>query len=207
MTICILLQAIASILMTPAAYPIDAQLAQLTGQWNLAPWLGHVAYILALAAFIFHLNMRISQWRVPSRTIASRIRCLLVVAIPVTLIVLWSSPVADAEGAILLGADNDDLLKYYWVVVGTVILYMLGYAAQLALILRCDIRSRKYADFYLVGIAMAAIVVVMQVFDAFDDYPCPFTCLLWPGIGVVQCLFCLLAALSWRAKQRHTVHR
>jgi hypothetical protein len=197
-TLNIALQGCAVLLMSPwTSATLGPPLHAVFERWNVEDLLGHICLIVAVTAVIGHGLVRLTD--------EVRVQALLrrhVVA-PVTLGVplLVAVFVVTDEGyhADLFPAHVSNVwLGVYWLVLGALLVYLLGYAARVLAILRADPRSTATVDLYLISVAFGVGANVIQMGTA------------WAGIDVTlpvwvcACLgatgFAYGSARSWRAK-------
>lgn len=194
----ILLEGCALVLMSPwAATTLGPPLYRLTGLWNMQTMLGHVCAISALAAIISHVLVRLadgSQMRLLFRSrITTPVRLGLVLLV-VTFIIADEEYHADMFSA----AVNDFWLAAYWLVVGSLVIYLSGYGGRVLLILRADPRGTATAHTYLVSAMFGVLASALQMTTAWttvDVTPAVWLCACL-GVGI----FAGGAARSWQAK-------
>jgi uncharacterized membrane protein len=194
----IALQGCAVLLMSPwMSAALGPPLHGIFERWNVEDLFGHLCLIVAVTAIIGHGLVRLTD--------EVRVQALLrrhVVA-PVTLGVplLVAVFVVTDEGyhADLFPAHVSNIwLGAYWLVLGGLLVYLLGYAARVLLILRKDPRSTATVDLYLISVAFGVGANVIQLGTAWAGVD--VTLPVWVCACLAAAGFAYGSARSWRAK-------
>nr|WP_232000658.1 hypothetical protein [Mycobacterium kyorinense] len=194
----IALQGCAVLLMSPwASSALGPPLHWAFRRWNVEDLLGHICAIIAVTAIINHALARLTdQSKVQGlfRRHIDRPVCLGVA-------LLISMFVAADEGyhLDLFPAHVSTVwLGAYWLVLGGLLLYLLGYATKVLLILRGDPRSRATVDLYLASAAFGIAAAVIQMGTAWAGIDVTLPVWLCACLGATG--FAYGSARSWRAK-------
>ena len=192
-------------LMSPAASDTVGRLLHAaTGKWNLEDYLGHDCYVLAAVAIVYNALGRLADDSTVRFKIQHYVRLPVTICIPLLLAALWLSNGGSTYHADFLHMPTDPWLSAYWIVLGGMLIYLLGYGARALLVLRKDPRSQPIADIYLMASAFGVLAFTVRIFTAaFPDLVAMeggrvvwfFSCTCGAG-------FALASAQSWRRRVR-----
>lgn len=194
----ILLDGCALLLMSPwAARTLGPPLYRLTGLWNLQTMLGHVCLIAAIAAIIYHVLVRLAEGSQMRALFRRRIR--MPVRLGLVLLVA-TFVIADEEyhADLFSASANSFWLTAYWLVAGSLVIYLSGYGGRVLLILRSDPRATATAHTYLVSAVFGVLASVLQMTTAWTTADVSPAVWLFACLGVA--VFACGAARSWQAK-------
>ncbi|OBI49860.1 hypothetical protein A5707_15950 [Mycobacterium kyorinense] len=197
-TLNVALQGCAVLLMSHwAAAVLGPPLHRIFGLWNVQHLLGHICWIFAVTAIIQHGLARLAN--------ETHVRGLLrkFVARPVWLVVplLVAVFVIADEGHhpdMFAAPVTDVWLGVYWLVLGGLLIYLLGYAVQVLLILRTDPRSTTTVDLYLISAGFGVVAHVIQIGTAWAHIDVTLPVWLCACLGAIG--FAYGSARSWQAK-------
>ncbi|GBE66121.1 hypothetical protein MFM001_25830 [Mycobacterium sp. MFM001] len=197
-TLNIALQGCAVLLMSPwASATFGPRLHRILGLWNVEDLLGHLCLVVAVAAIIDHALARLTDEEkvqgLLHRHVAGPIG--LGVAILVSVFVIaderYHPDLFPAHvSTVWLGA--------YWLVLGSLLIYLLSYAARVLLILRHDPRSKSTVDLYLISAGFGVAANVIQMTTAWAGIDVTLPVWLCGCLGVTG--FAYASARSWRSK-------
>jgi hypothetical protein len=194
----IALQGCAVLLMSPwASETLGPPLHHVLGRWNVEDLLGHICLMFAAAAIIDHGLARLGdrgQWR---RIFRRHIEIPLALGLPVLVAVFI---IAD-EGYhpdLFPAHVSTAWFGAYWIVLGTLLVYLFGYAARVMLIVRKDPRSTATATLYLISAAFGLAATVIQVTTAEAGIDITLPVWLCACLGAIG--FSYGSARSWLAK-------
>jgi hypothetical protein len=167
------------------------------GLWNVQYLLGHICWIFAVTAIIQHGLTRLAEEIHVRGLLRKYVARPVWLGVPLLVAVFLIAD--EGHHPDLFAAQVSDVwLGVYWLVLGGLLIYLLGYAAQVLLILRADPRSTATVDLYLIsaGFGVAANVIQMGTSWASIDATLPvWLCACLGAIG-----FAYGSARSWRAK-------
>lgn len=180
-------------LITPLVAALwDAPLHAVTGVWGLEHLIGHLTYLIGLAAL---LHATIGRIDLPDPQQFFRRRILLpgAVAVPVLIVVFLrcapDHPVPDLI--------HDDTAPAYWLLLCATATWIIGNLMWGLSIVRCSPASRVVADIYLTALGLDGACVACLVLHAVSRFPG------WPG-WMFLCASCMGytsgAWWSWRLK-------
>lgn len=197
-TLNIALQGCAVLLMshwTSAA--LGPSLYRIFGLWNVQHLLGHICWIFAATAIIQHGLSRLVNESDERGLLRKYVARPVWLGVPLLVAVFV---IAD-EGHHLdfFAAHVSDVwLGIYWFVLGGLLIYLLGYAGRVMLILRADPRSTATVDLYLIaaGCGVGAHVIQIGTAWAGSDVALP----VWFCACLGATAFAYGSARSWQAK-------
>lgn len=194
----ILLEGCALVLMSPwASAVVGPPLHRITGLWNLQTMLGHLCLIAAIASVVHHILVRLTDDHQLRALFHSRI------TVPVRFGVLLLVPAFVIAGERsqpdLFSADlAGGRLTGYWLVTGSLIIYLSTYGGRALLILRPDPRATATVNTYLASSAFGIAGSMLQMSTAWSARD------VSPGVWLCACLavsiFAYGSARSWQAK-------
>lgn len=204
-TLNIAFQGGAILLMSPlASDTVGRALHAVTGMWNLEDFVGHDLYIVAASAIVYNAVGRLQDDHQMQRAFRQYVELPATLCIPLLLAAFSLSSAHNVYARDFFASPTDGWLSLYWVILGGILIYLLGYGARALLVLRKDPRSRRIANVYLVacasGIIACIIRIMSAVFPAFlawerGVFVWVFACACGAG-------FALSSAHSWRIKTR-----
>jgi len=194
----IALQGCAVLLMSPWLSPtLDPPLYRMVGRWNVEDLLGHICLIVAAMAIIHHGLARFPDDSHARELFRRHVKgpVLLGVGLLVAVFVIADEGYHPDLFPVHIG---NRWLGVYWLLLGGLLIYLLGYAGRVLLILRADSRSTTTVDLYLVsaGFVVAANVIQMTTAWAGIDVTLP----VWLCACLGATGFAYGSARSWRAK-------
>jgi hypothetical protein len=205
-TLNIALQGVAVVLMSPlASETLGHWLHALTGMWNLSAYIGHDAYIVAASAVVYNALGRLADDHAMQRTFKMYVERPATLCIPLLLATFSIGNGAKIYKPDFFDVPTDFWLTFYWLILCSMLIYLLGYGARALLILRQDPRSRRVANIYLVASAsgilacttriITACVPSLQAVEGGSTLVWIFAC----GCGAG---FAITSAQSWRIKTK-----
>ncbi|AXH46883.1 membrane protein [Mycobacterium phage Aminay] len=157
---------VAAVLDSPARrHVIGSRIYTITGQWHLLGWLGHVCCLLAAAALVVHVWVRLLD-AAGIRLLMARIAPVLTAAPPLMLAAIVTSPATSKRHGVsseLIAVPVDGWLTAYWVVFCTAMAYLLGLAVWGLTILRHVPESRMHAEVWLAGLTLAGAAAGVRI--------------------------------------------
>jgi hypothetical protein len=172
-------------------------LHRLFGLWNVQHLLGHICWIFAVTATIYHGITRLADETHVRGLLRKHVTYPLLLGVPLLVVVFI---IAD-EGRhpdLFAAPVSGGWLGTYWLVLGGLLIYLFAYAMRVLLILRADPRSTATVDLYLIsagcGVAANAIQMVTSWADIDATLPV-WSCACLGAIG-----FAYGSAQSWQAK-------
>lgn len=197
-SLAIALEGAALLLMSPfASADLGPPLHRILGLWNVQQLLGHLCFVIAVAANIHHVMLRLTdQARV--RPMFRRQVVVPAVLGAVLLVAVFVIADADFHADLFSHDGSNSWLAIYWVVFGALLTYLSGYAGRVVMIARVDPRAKETVDLYLVstifGLALCA-VVASTALTSIDT-----STVAWLCACLAVATFAYAAARSWRAK-------
>lgn len=198
-TLAIALETCALVLTSPfAAATLGPWTHSVARIWNLQQLAGHLCFVLAVAANIFHVLPRLADF--------SRIRPLFrrhvewpvrigVVALVAVFIIADAGYRPDGFST---GNDAGAWAKVYWVLFCGMLMYLSGCATRLLLLVRSDPRAKETVELYTASsaFALASLVALLSTTWTKVDV----SQLVWLCICISVAIFAYGSARSWKAK-------
>ncbi|MGB6150069.1 hypothetical protein [Mycolicibacter algericus] len=198
-TLAIALEVCALVLMSPwASAVLGPTMHSVTRIWNVQQLVGHICFIVAIAANIYHVLPRLAdfcrvrplfrrhvQWPV-------RLGLVALVAVFIT---------ADADyrpDGLSTGNDTGAWAEIYWLLFCGMLIYLSGYATRLLLLVRSDPRARETVELYTASAAFALAGLVAQLSTTWTNADA--SQLVWPCACISVVIFAYGSARSWQAK-------
>ena len=204
-TLNIALQTLAVLLMSPlASETVGHLLYDLTGKWNLEDYLGHDAYIVAASAIVYNALGRLQDDDVMQASFRQYVQRPATLCIPLLLATLSLGNGAAVYRPDFFQVPTDLWLSAYWILLCTILMYLLGYGARAMFILRRDPRSRRIANIYLVASVSGMLACAVRIATAcVAPLQTPAGAMLvWLFACACGIVFALASAHSWRIKTR-----
>jgi hypothetical protein len=161
-TLNIALQLAAVVLMSPpASETLGHLLYNLTGKWNLEDYIGHDCYIVAASAIVYNTLGRLQDDHAMQTSFKQYVERPATLCIPLLLATFSLGNGAAIYRPDFFEVPTDFWLATYWLLLCSMLIYLLGYGSRALLVLRKDPRSRRIANIYLAasGSGIAACVV------------------------------------------------
>ncbi|BBZ25309.1 hypothetical protein [Mycolicibacter hiberniae] len=198
-TLALALLACALLLMSPwAAADIGPVLHDVLGVWNTPALVGHLCLIVAVTANIYHMLLRLAD-PVHVRVIMRRHLLIPIVLGVAVMVLAYLRSDQTYQRDVLAAPRADGWMLVYFLVGGSLALYLSAYSSRLMLALRHDPRAKRTLDLHLVSMTAAiaaGLLVVGSSWVAGDDAS--------PGIWFCICVaggtFAYGSARSWKAK-------
>lgn len=198
-TLAIALEVCALVLMSPwASAVLGPTMHSVTRIWNVQQLVGHICFIVAIAANIYHVLPRLAdfgrvrplfrrhvQWPV-------RLGLVALVAVFIT---------ADADyrpDGLSTGNDTGAWAEIYWLLFCGMLIYLSGCATRLLLLVRSDPRARETVELYTASAAFALAGLVAQLSTTWTNADA--SQLVWPCACISVVIFAYGSARSWQAK-------
>lgn len=194
----IALQGCAVFLMSPwASTAIGDPLYRIFGRWNLEDLLAHLCLIVAVTAVIHHVLSRLADKDQYHALWRHHIGMPLRLGVPL-LVVIFTIADEGYHLDMFLAHVSTFWLGAYWLVLGTLLIYLFSYTARMLLILRTDPRSRSTVDLYLVSVAFGVAAHAIQMATAWAGIDVALPVWVCACLGAIG--FAYASARSWRAK-------
>jgi hypothetical protein len=192
--------------MSPLAdQPVGHPLHTITGMWFVEDYLGHCLYLVAAAAMVRTVLVRIARGDDLELIWSQWITRPATVVVPLMFGALALSGTANIERSSLYEVPPDDWLRIYWLLFCGSLIYLMVWAMRALLILRTDPRHRRSADLYLVLIAAAIAFCAARIgAQWFDPLNACFrnARLGWISTAGGGVAFALASGWSWKQKTR-----
>lgn len=197
-TVAIALETCAVALMSPwAAHHFGPLLHRAVRLWNVQQLAGHLCFVVAIAANIYHMLPRMTDYR-RARPMFRRQVVLPVHVGAVVLIGLFVAADAGYHPDGFATGSGNPLLDAYWVTLCLLLIYLSAYATRLLLVLRSDPRAKETIELYTASAAFALAGLVAQISTTWID--ADVSTLVWLCACVSMTIFTYGSARSWKAK-------
>ncbi len=204
-TLNIALQGGAVLLMSPwASATLGPVLHELTGKWNLEDYLGHDLYIVAASAIVYNAIGRLQEDSAMQEMFKQYVERPATLCIPVLLATFWLGNGAAVYHPDFFQLRTDFWLSAYWLLLCSMLFYLLAFGVRAMLVLRRDPRSRRIATVYLIASASGMLACAIRILTALvpELQPLENGRLVWFFACACGAVFALAAAHSWRVKIR-----
>jgi len=208
-TLNIALQGAAVLLMSPlASATIGQALHALTGQWNLEDYIGHDCYIVAASAIVFNALGRLKDDHAMRASFKQYVERPATLCIPLMLVAFSLGNGATIYRPNFFDVPTDFWLDTYWLMLGGMLIYLLGYGSRALLVLRKDPQSRRIANLYLAASLSGIAACVLRLVTACVP---PIQALeggnlVWLFACACGAVFALASAHSWQIKLKWFAH-
>lgn len=198
-TLAIALETVALVLMSPwAAETLGPGLQHVTRIWNTQQLAGHICFVVAIAANIYHVLARLADF--DQFRPLFRLHVLLPVqAGGVAMVAVLV--VADAgyrpDGFSSLGGGGA-WARAYWVLLSLLLIYLSGYATRVLSMLRSDPRAKETVELYTASTAFAVAGIMALLSNAWSKSD--VSPLIWLCACISVAIFAYGSARSWQAK-------
>lgn len=194
----IALQGCALLLMSPCGSGIIGPVLHgVVGRWNVEHLLGHICLIAAAAAIVHHCLTRLTDPATLRGIFGRDVVRPLRLGVPLMTVVFL---LADDEHHADLFLPHADTFweAAYWLLLGAIVVYVLGYARRILRALRTDPRSRPAANVYLAGAGLGIAACAIQVGTACAGVDISMPVWLCMCLGVM--CFAYGSGRSWQAR-------
>lgn len=198
-TLALTLETVALLLMSPwASHTLGPGLHHITHIWNIQQLVGHLCFVVAIAANIFHVLARLADF--DKFRPMFRLQVQLPVQICATALV-GIFIAADAsyrpDGFSTLGGGGA-WASAYWVLLSLLMIYLSGYATRVLSMLRADPRAKETIELYTASTAFAVAGIMAMMSNAWCD--ADVSPLIWLCACISVIIFAIGSARSWQAK-------
>ncbi|WP_024442990.1 hypothetical protein [Mycobacterium sp. UM_WGJ] len=198
-TVSIALETVALVMMSPwAAHTVGPALHHATRIWNIQQLGGHICFVVAIAANIFHVLARLADFDQFRPLFRLQVQ-LPVLAGVVAMVAVFL--VADADyrpdGFSSLGGGGA-WARAYWVLFSLVLIYLAGYAMRALSMLRSDPRAKETVELYTASTAFAVAAIMAILSNAWSS--ADVSPLIWLCACISVVIFAYGSARSWQAK-------
>lgn len=163
--------------------------------WQVDGYLGHLLWLAASLCAIFHALSRITpDDRVLWRTFARAARPAVVAAPLLAVCVFWSDP----PPATTIYAAHDGWMQAYWLTMGAVCVWLMGWWLWALSVVRTDPRSRPIADMQIAAAIGTAVASSLRLVDMFCATNLELAA--WVLLCASVSIFAVSLAWSWRRK-------
>lgn len=198
LTLSLALQGGAVLLMSPSvAGTAEPLLHDVLGRWNTQHLLGHLCLIAAAAAIVYHGLSRLADSATLNALFNRDIARPLSLGVPL-LVATFILADEHYHADLFLAHVSSVWLGLYWLVLGSILVYVLGYAIRILAALRRDPRSKPAATVYLVGCALGVAACVAQMSTAWLGIDVSLPVWVCCCLGVMS--FAFGSARSWRSR-------
>lgn len=204
-TLNIALQGAAVLLMSPwASETVGRWLHAVTGNWNLNNFIGHDCYIVAASAMVYNVLGRLEDDNDMQRSFKQYVELPATLCIPLLLATFSLGNGVRIYRADFFEVPTDFWLNMYWLLLCSMLIYLLVYGARALLVLRKDPRSRHVANVYLLASVSGMLACAVRVTTAFVTpiQAVEGGALVWFFACVCGAGFAMASAHSWRIKTK-----
>lgn len=198
-TLAIGLELCALVLTSPwAAGAIGPSVHTITQIWNVQQLLGHICFVVAVAANIYHVLPRLADFDRIRPLFRRHVERPILIAV-VALVAVFVVGDADYRpDGFSTGGDTGAWADIYWLLLCGLLIYLSGYATRLLLIVRSDPRARETVELYAASSAFALAALVAQLSTTWTKTDA--SQLVWPCACIAVAIFAYGSARSWKAK-------
>lgn len=198
-TLALALEAVALVLMSPwAAETLGLWLHRALHVWNTQQLAGHICFVVALTANIYHVLARLADFD----KFRPLFRLHVLLPVQVTVVAMVAMSVASdtgyrPDGFSALGGGGA-WARGYWVLLSLTMIYLSGYATRILSMLRSDPRAKETVDLYTASAAFAVAGIMAMMSNAWTT--ADVSPLIWLCACISVTIFACGSARSWRAK-------
>ncbi|OBK88208.1 hypothetical protein [Mycolicibacter sinensis] len=195
----IALEICALVLMSPwAAETLGPWLYRAVRMWNLQQLAGHICFVIAIAANIYHVLPRLADF--------NRIRPLFrrhvqwpagIGVVALTAVFITADAGYRPDGFSTRGGGGA-WASAYWVLLCGLLIFLSGYASRLLLLVRSDPRAKETVELYTASSAFALAALVAQLSTTWTKTD--VSSLVWLCACISVAIFAYGSARSWKAK-------
>lgn len=188
---------------TTATNTVGIWLRQVFGVWHIEDFIGHVAFLIAIAAGVYYTLERVADDEYLHQAFKQWIEYPLTLLVPIMFGTYVQSATTHVYSGLLTEAANDGWMTAYRLMIYGAVIYLTGYGVRVTMHLRrVDPPSRLVADLLTVGGALAiasclfGIVATIPVLHV-GSLDTVAILLMYLGVS----LGAVTAAASWIVKQ------
>ena len=192
------LEAAGLVLMSPwASQELGPSIHRATGVWNLQQLAGHICFVIAIAANIYHVLPRLADINRVRPLFRRQVQWPLTVGVVAMVAVFVTADAGYRRDGFSASGDGP-LVDVYWVLLCGLLIYLSGYATRVLLVVRSDPRARETVELYTASAAFALAACVAQLSTTWTHSD--VNSLVWMCTCLGVAIFAIGAARSWRAK-------
>jgi hypothetical protein len=198
-TLAIALETCALVLMSPfTAETFGPWTHSVARIWNLPQLLGHICFIVAIAANVYHVLPRLADFRRIRPLFRRHVELPMQIGVVALVAVFIVADAGYRPDGFSTGNDTGAWAKVYWVLLCGMLLYLSGCATRLLLMVRSDPRAKETVELYTASsaFALAALVALLSTTWAKTDV----SQLIWLCGCISVSIFAYGSARSWKAK-------
>ena len=166
--------------------------------WNIQQLAGHICFVVAIAANIYHVLVRLADFDQVRPLFRLHVQLPLQVGVVAMAAVFF---VADAgyrpDGFSSLGGGGA-WASGYWVLLSLLLIYLSGYATRVLSMLRSDPRAVETVGLYTASTAFAVAAIMALLSNAWSK--ADVSPLIWLCACISVAIFAFGSARSWQAK-------
>lgn len=198
-TSAIALEACALVLMSPgAAATLEPSLHNLTRIWNLQQLLGHICFIVAIAANIYHVLPRLADFDRIRPLFRRHVERPVLLGVLALVAVFITADAGYRPDGFSTGSDSGPWADVYWMLFCGLLIYLSGYATRLLLLVRSDPRARETVELYTASSAFGLAALLAQLSTTWSK--ADVSHLVWLCVCISVAIFAYGSARSWKAK-------
>lgn len=202
-TLAVTLQGVALLLVAPTETRyLGRWLQAATGVAHLDDYLGHLCYLAAGASIVYAAGCRVADDQQLVRlTMWAAAPGVMAAHVMMAALVCSNAPKRWPRDD-FFAVPVDNALRIYWFTYAGAMVWILGFATWLLMILRKDPRSRTSANFFIAGCLCGAVAGVVRIHASLTPDPNDGDISVWILACVAGLLCAVGAGHSWRAKTR-----
>lgn len=197
-TLAIALETCALVLLSPwAAEELGPALHHVMRAWNIQQLAGHICFVVAVAANIYHVLRRLASFD-QIRPLYRRHVLWPVQFGTIAMVALFVAADAEYHPHGFSAGDGGAWMDGYWVLMCGLLIYLSGYATRLLLVVRADPRAKATVELYTASSAFALAGLLAQLSTTWIR--ADISTLVWLCVCVAIAIFAYGSARSWQAK-------
>lgn len=198
-TLAITLETFALVLMSPwAAETLGPWVHQATRIWNLQQLLGHICFVVAVGANIYHVLARLADFDRFRPMFRRQVELPVQAGVTAMVIVFVIADAGYRPDGFSNGEGGGALASAYWVLMCALLIYLSGYATRVLLVLRSDQRAKETIELYAASTTFAVAALMALLSNAWSR--ADVSSLVWLCACISVGIFAYGSARSWQAK-------
>ncbi|BBX20644.1 hypothetical protein MTER_00550 [Mycolicibacter terrae] len=205
-TLAIALETIALLLMSPwAAETLGPWVQRATRMWNLHQLIGHICFVIAVAANIYHVLPRLADFDRIRPLFRRHVEWPVGIGIVAMVAVFVIADAGYRPDGFSTSGGGGTWASVYWVLFCGLLIFLSSYATRLLLLVRSDPRAKETVELYTASSAFALAALVAQLSTTWSKSD--VSTLVWLCVCVSVTIFAYGSARSWKAKAAWFVPR
>lgn len=198
-TLAITLEACALVLMSPwAAETLGPWVQRATRMWNLQQLAGHICFVVAVAANIYHVLPRLADFDRIRPLFRRHVEWPVWIGVVAMVAVFVTADAGYRPDGFSTSGGGGVWASVYWVLFCGLLIFLSSYATRLLLLVRSDPRAKETVELYTASSAFALAALVAQLSTTWSQSD--VSSLVWLCGCVSVTIFAYGSARSWKAK-------